>query len=516
VFDENKNPKLLAIGGSDNPPSGSEKAFWFDPNTLTWNGAPVDLSGNDGNWYPSIATYGIDATQTSAVIVMGGSPTTLTIPQDVAANLLVTDPAFPGCPPRFDRFWTLRWPYRPLIGPPPVSPVWTTHPNAGSYKSHQYPRGFVLSQNFVLTAGHEIVICEDTMIDLSATQDWGGNAVQVYNLSTEQHLAPIASLDPNVLTLAGGHPDIFGWNSNCAVLQHTLKPGWDGLDWPAGAEDALSRYDLDRVFVFGGLPKFLPTFDDGSPRAPLNRPAHLAVLELQGASNGAPSTWSWREKARPVSPRIVANAVLLPDGKVLFVGGQTNRFSGALNSAELFDPQGPLDNGFWRTMKERPRDSNDKLIPRTYHNVALLLPGGEVTVMGGADLAPFIPWGESMHTVDLFKPPYWHFSQRPSIGNVPEVIRYPTPASTNTFCVQTNKPDCILRACLIGVGSVTHHFDYGQRYIELMTQQASCLGGNIEVFPPPNAGVVPPGFYMLFLVDVNRLPSVGTFVKVDY
>jgi hypothetical protein len=69
---------------------------------------------------------------------------------------------------------------------------------------------------------------------------------------------------------------------------------------------------------------------------------------------------------------------------------------------------------------------------------------------------------------------------------------------------------------LIGVGSVTHHFDYGQRYIELMTQQASCLGGNIEVFPPPNAGVVPPGFYMLFLVDVNRLPSVGTFVKVDY
>ena len=86
-------------------------------------------------------------------------------------------------------------------------------------------------------------------------------------------------------------------------------------------------------------------------------------------------------------------------------------------------------------------------------------------------------------------------SQRPSLTNVPSVIPYPTAAATNTFCVQTNKPNCILRACLIGVGAVTHHFDYGQRYIELMTRQASCAGGNIEVFPPPKAGVAPPGFY---------------------
>ena len=137
--------------------------------------------------------------------------------------------------------------------------------------------------------------------------------------------------------------------------------------------------------------------------------------------------------------------------------------------------------------------------------------------MGGADAAAYSGYGESMHSVDLFKPPYWFYSQRPSLVGAPSVIQYPTSSASNAFCVNTNKPECILRACLIGVGSVTHHFDYGQRYIELMTRWVACSDGNqIEVYPPPKASVAPPGYYMLFLVDVNRLPSVGTFVKVDY
>ena len=135
----------------------------------------------------------------------------------------------------------------------------------------------------------------------------------------------------------------------------------------------------------------------------------------------------------------------------------------------------------------------------------------------GADAAPFLGFGESMHSVDLFKPPYWFYSQRPSLTAVPAEIRYPTTTSTNAFCIDTNKPHCIKRACLIGIGSVTHHFDYGQRYIELMTRWSNCGDGNaIEVFPPPKASLAPPGYYMLFLVDVNLLPSAGTIVKVDY
>ena len=109
-----------------------------------------------------------------------------------------------------------------------------------------------------------------------------------------------------------------------------------------------------------------------------------------------------------------------------------------------------------------------------------------------------------------------YYTGRPSMANVPTVIHYPEGTSANTFCVQASAPLAVRHACLIGVGSVTHHFDYGQRYIELMIRQVSCGGGNIEVFPPPKASLAPPDYYLLFLVDFQRLPSLGALVKVDY
>ena len=122
---------------------------------------------------------------------------------------------------------------------------------------------------------------------------------------------------------------------------------------------------------------------------------------------------------------------------------------------------------------------------------------------------------DSIHTAEVFRPTYCHYSNRPSLSNAPSDIHYPSSLSANTFCVQTNALQ-LSRACLIGVGSVTHHFDYGQRYVELMVRATSCVNGNVEVFPPPNAFVAPPGYYLLFLVDWRGIPSTGSFVKVTY
>src|ERR1044072_9498040 len=38
--------------------------------------------------------------------------------------------------------------------------------------------------------------------------------------------------------------------------------------------------------------------------------------------------------------------------------------------------------------------------------------------------------------------------------------------------------------------------------------------GTLTVTAPPNAKVAPPGYYMLFLVDANGVPSVATFVQL--
>lgn len=79
------------------------------------------------------------------------------------------------------------------------------------------------------------------------------------------------------------------------------------------------------------------------------------------------------------------------------------------------------------------------------------------------------------------------------------------------------------RFCLIGVGSVTHSFDSGQRYVELMWRDLPPSGGfpaqankYKEVLPPPVADMAPEGYYMLFGVDSTGVPSLGRFVKLTF
>jgi chitodextrinase len=63
----------------------------------------------------------------------------------------------------------------------------------------------------------------------------------------------------------------------------------------------------------------------------------------------------------------------------------------------------------------------------------------------------------------------------------------------------------------MALGSVTHAFDENQRIVPLSFQQVS---GGIQATLPVNANVMPPGYYMLFLIDTNGVPSVSTMLQV--
>ncbi len=54
---------------------------------------------------------------------------------------------------------------------------------------------------------------------------------------------------------------------------------------------------------------------------------------------------------------------------------------------------------------------------------------------------------------------------------------------------------------------VTYGFDMSQRAIELARTASG--GGAVNVVAPPNGNVAPPCFYLLFILEGNRLPSVG-------
>ncbi|MEP6879784.1 MAG: galactose oxidase early set domain-containing protein, partial [Nitrosospira sp.] len=184
-------------------------------------------------------------------------------------------------------------------------------------------------------------------------------------------------------------------------------------------------------------------------------------------------------------------ATLLPDGRVLIAGGTSSGGVLTAGPAEIFDPQNPAA-GWEETMPMAH--------PRGYHSSAILLTDGSV-LMGGD---PQDAMGPTPH--DRFFPGYY-FLPRPTIANV-------TPASGGfgaAFTVNTPDAPSIAEVVLMRPGAVTHGFNQTQRYVGC----AFTVGaGALTVTAPPDGNVAPPGFYMLFIVNGGRVPSVARWIRL--
>jgi len=65
---------------------------------------------------------------------------------------------------------------------------------------------------------------------------------------------------------------------------------------------------------------------------------------------------------------------------------------------------------------------------------------------------------------------------------------------------------------LIRPGAVTHGFNQSQRLVgcEITGRGATSL----QVKAPPDGNIAAPGYYLLFLVDTARVPSVAAWIRV--
>ena len=232
-----------------------------------------------------------------------------------------------------------------------------------------------------------------------------------------------------------------------------------------------------RFFVTGG--------DTTSPHAG----AHLLDTSL--------SNWTWRALPSLDQPRVTHNAVLLPNGQVLVAGGsaQFNVASTAAMNALLFDPT-----------TETWSPAGTLAFARMYHSTAILLPDATVW-MGGSNPTEGV-WTPQ---VEIYKPPYLFTSTgapapRPSISSSPAVVGYDT-----SFSVGTPQAQSISQVVLVRAGSATHAFDMEQRVVHMNFTKGS---GTLGVTSPPNPLVAPPGYYMLFVLDQNGVPSVASFIRL--
>lgn len=265
------------------------------------------------------------------------------------------------------------------------------------------------------------------------------------------------------------------------------------------------------------------------------------------------SSTAWTPTTSMTYARNQMKATLLPDGKVLAVGGTqcsgTNEIQWNLNH-EIDSASPPCVDGQVLTPElwtppdmTNPAGALTLLAPlqelRVYHSTSILMPdgrvlvgGGGLPVAGGEYVNGFNCYGEDAkafrcrtaghRNFEIFSPPYLYEPDgsggakdavRPVIVSAPDNVAY-----GDQFFVDVgdaNPSTDIAKVVLLHLPSVTHGFDQDQRRVELVSQPRAD-GRGLTVTAPADGRECPPGQYMMFLIRNNGrgTPSVAKIIRV--
>jgi hypothetical protein len=270
------------------------------------------------------------------------------------------------------------------------------------------------------------------------------------------------------------NPSTGAWSSTIATTNYTgTRTYGTSVLLPLSPADGYRA----RVMIFGG----------GNPSTPTTE-----IIEPLAA------TPSWTYGPPMSQPRIEMNATILPNGKILAVGGSLNDEDTATASlnADLYDPG---TNSF--------SSAGANVYPRLYHSGSLLLPDATVAFLGGNPVR-----GSYEGHIEIYSPAYLFNADgtravRPTISGLSTT----TVDLGATFQVFTPDAASIGSVVLVRPGAPTHAFDMDQRLIRLnYTAGANAL----DVTAPPSGNIAPPGFYMLFLLNGAGVPSTASFVRL--
>jgi len=124
----------------------------------------------------------------------------------------------------------------------------------------------------------------------------------------------------------------------------------------------------------------------------------------------------WHQVASMSFARTYHSTTLLPDGNVLVTGGGTTTTAGdvadAVLPAEMWSPATET----WTTLASMSA-------PRLYHSEALLLPDGRVLIMGGGRFDNSNEVTDQL-SAEFFAPPYLFRGPRPTITSAPSKLSY--------------------------------------------------------------------------------------------
>ena len=198
--------------------------------------------------------------------------------------------------------------------------------------------------------------------------------------------------------------------------------------------------------------------------------------------------------------RAFQNAVVLPTGDVLVVGGNTSAalFSdeGAVYAAESWNPA----TNTWTTLANAKE-------PRNYHSTAILLQDGRVLSAGGGACGGC---SADHMTGQLFTPPYL-FAPDSSPAVRPTISAAPATTGAGATIAVTASSG-IPKFTMIRLSATSHAINTDQRFLPVSFTANG--GGSYTLHLESNPNILLPGNYWIFAIDSAGTPSVGRVIQV--
>ncbi len=319
--------------------------------------------------------------------------------------------------------------------------------------------------------------------DLPEVRQNDGTIRRLTSASLNQPLYPWMDVAPDGRAFYSGPDNRMASLNPSGTGAWQMHGGRDGLDRDYGSH---AMYDIGKILVAGGG----------------NSLASARTINLNGASPQVSSTGSMATGRRQ------HNITVLADGTVLATGGNSSGaglvdMNNGVYAAELWNPA----TGTWRTLASEQ-------VTRQYHSTALLLPDGRVLSSGGGICGACDSQGYLAKNAQVFSPPYLFKKDgsgdpaaRPTITSAPGSVSY-----NAAFTIGTPAPSSIGKVAMVRLGAVTHSVNMEQRYVPL---SFTAGGGNLTATAPLNANIAPPGYYMLFVIGTDGVPSVASMVRVE-
>ncbi|KAJ1386776.1 Immunoglobulin-like fold [Sesbania bispinosa] len=232
---------------------------------------------------------------------------------------------------------------------------------------------------------------------------------------------------------------------------------------------------------------------------------------------------NWETELMP-SRRCMGDALILPDGQLLFINGAQNGSAGWWDADEpnftpvLYNPEKPKG--------ERFKVLRPSQIARVYHSSSAVLPSGKIWVAGSNTHNTYKDKDKfpTETRVEAFSPPYLdkklnkfrpHIIEKSSENKLGNGRYFETKFKVRKIeGDKLNKND--IKVTMYFPPFTTHGFSMNQRLLVLRIEsivEESKGVYRVRSEAPPSGAVAPPGYYLLFVVH-RGVPGKGMWVHL--